>query len=261
MSNYRIVIIGAGNVGYQLAWHLHNAGQSIVQVFSRHLPAAEFIGNLMDIPCTNEVKEITKDADVYLMSVKDDAVAEVASQLSLNDKVIAHTSGSVSKEVLKTVSNNYGIFYPLQTLSRHVSVDFSAIPICLDASNEKTYEILSEVASSLSTKIIKVDEQKRLAIHVAAVFANNFTNHLFALAEIILEQNDLSFEILKPLIQETVRKIQNHVPIHVQTGPAMRNDENTIRKHLEFLQDQEAEIYRMLTESIKNLQHHQSEVN
>lgn len=253
MNAYKIVIIGSGNVGYQLAWHLHNSGHQIVQVFSRHLPSAKWIGNLMDIPCTDSYREIDQEADIYLVTVKDDAIGEVASQLKLNDQVIAHTSGSVPGSVLKDVSKNFGIFYPLQTLSRNVSVDFSVIPICVDASNAHTLAILRDLASSLSSKIIEVNDEQRFAIHVAAVFANNFTNHLFSISQMILERSGLSFEIFKPLISETVRKIQNHDPLNVQTGPAVRRDHKTIENHLEYLKHDGrfAEIYKMLSDDIQ----------
>lgn len=253
MAFYKIVIIGSGNVGYQFAWHLHNAGHEIIQVFSRHLPSAKWIGNLMDIPCTDQFSEITLDGDIYLMTVKDDAIEEVASHLRLKDKVVAHTSGSVPLKVLQEVTDNYGIFYPLQTLSRNVSVDFVTIPICIDASNEKTLDVLKDLAATLTGKIIEVDDAKRFAIHVAAVFANNFTNHLFSISQMILEESGLSFEIFKPLINETVRKIQNHDPLNVQTGPAVRHDEHTIAMHIEYLKKDPAfaEIYRVLTDDIQ----------
>jgi len=253
MSNYKIAILGAGNVGYQLTWHLNNTGHQIVQVFSRHLPSAKWIGNLMDIPCTTKISEITHDADIYLIAVSDDSVAEVAKELHLGNKVVAHTSGAVPMQILEGVSENYGIFYPLQTLSRNISVDFSVIPICLNGVNEYTTKILKDLGSSLTNKIVIVNDEHRLAIHVAAVIANNFTNHLFSISQMILEKSGLSFEILKPLINETVRKIQNHDPLNVQTGPAIRHDEETIKKHLQFLSEDGRfeEIYRILTEDIQ----------
>jgi predicted short-subunit dehydrogenase-like oxidoreductase (DUF2520 family) len=256
MAGYKIVILGAGNVGYQFAWHLHNSGHQIVQIFSRHLPSAKWIGNLIEIPCTDKYDEITQDGEIYLLTVKDDAIPEVCSQLRLQHQVIAHTSGSVSMKVLEGVSENFGIFYPLQTLSRNVSVDFGVIPFCVNASNEKSFLMLNDLAGTLTNKIIRVDDEKRLAIHVAAVFANNFTNHLFSISQVLLERNGLSFEIFKPLINETVRKIQNHDPLNVQTGPASRNDEQTIEKHLQFLKDDPgfAELYRLFTEDIQRLQ-------
>ncbi|MBK6483082.1 MAG: DUF2520 domain-containing protein [Chitinophagaceae bacterium] len=253
MKSYKIVIIGSGNVGYQMAWHLHNAGHQIIQVFSRHLPSAKWIGNLMDIPCTDSYSEISQEADIYLVTVKDDAISDVAEQLKLNGQVIAHTSGSVPGSVLKNVSDNFGIFYPLQTLSRNVSVDFSTIPICVDASNAATLHILRDLGGTLTGKIIEVNDEQRFAIHVAAVFANNFTNHLFSISQMILEQSGLSFEIFKPLINETVRKIQNHDPLNVQTGPAVRRDNLTIENHLEYLKKDGrfAEIYKVLTADIQ----------
>jgi len=255
MSSYKIAILGAGNVGYQLTWHLNNSGHEIVQVYSRHLPSAKWIGNLMDIPCTTSISEITKEADIYLIAVNDDSVAEVSRELKLSDKVVAHTSGAVPMNILEGVSTNYGIFYPLQTLSRNISVDFSVIPICMNGVNDYTRNILKDLASSLTNKVVIVDDEKRLAIHVAAVIANNFTNHLFSISQMILEKSGLSFEILKPLINETVRKIQNHDPINVQTGPAVRHDEKTIQLHLDFLKqdDRFAEIYRVMSEDIQKL--------
>jgi len=255
MSSYKIAILGAGNVGYQLTWHLNNSGHEIVQVYSRHLPSAKWIGNLMDIPCTTSISEITKEADIYLIAVNDDSVAEVSRELKLSDKVVAHTSGAVPMNILEGVSTNYGIFYPLQTLSRNISVDFSVIPICMNGVNDYTRNILKDLASSLTNKVVIVDDEKRLAIHVAAVIANNFTNHLFSISQMILEKSGLSFEILKPLINETVRKIQNHDPINVQTGPAVRHDEKTIQLHLDFLKqdDRFAEIYCVMSEDIQQL--------
>jgi len=255
MSSYKIAILGAGNVGYQLTWHLNNSGHEIVQVYSRHLPSAKWIGNLMDIPCTTSISEITKEADIYLIAVNDDSVAEVSRELKLSDKVVAHTSGAVPMNILEGVSTNYGIFYPLQTLSRNISVDFSVIPICMNGVNDYTRNILKDLASSLTNKVVIVDDEKRLAIHVAAVIANNFTNHLFSISQMILEKSGLSFEILKPLINETVRKIQNHDPVNVQTGPAVRHDEKTIQLHLDFLKqdDRFAEIYRVMSEDIQKL--------
>jgi len=248
----KIAILGAGNVGYQLAWHLNNTGHQIVQVFSRHLPAAKFLGNLMDIPCTDKIEEITKDADVYLLTVNDDSIEPLVKQLHLGDKVIVHTSGTVPMNVLDKVSTNYGIFYPLQTLSRNVSVNFDVIPICLNASNEHTKNILIELAKTLSNRFVEVDDEKRLAIHIAAVFANNFTNHLFSVSQMILEKTGLSFEIMKPLINETVRKIQNHDPLNVQTGPAIRHDDRTIERHLKFLEeDGFAPLYKILSDDIQ----------
>lgn len=256
MSNYKIAILGAGNVGYQLTWHLNNSGHTIVQVYSRHLPSAKWVGNLMDIPFTSDMAALTREADIYLIAVNDDSVADVATQLKLGDKVVAHTSGAVPMDILHGVSRNYGIFYPLQTLSRNISVDFSVIPICMNGVNDHTREILKDLATALTRQVVIVDDDKRLAIHVAAVIANNFTNHLFSISQLILERNGLSFEILKPLINETVRKIQNHEPLNVQTGPAVRHDEDTILKHLGFLSSDERfrEIYDLMSRSIREME-------
>ncbi|MCS6991012.1 MAG: DUF2520 domain-containing protein [Chitinophagales bacterium] len=257
MQPVAVTIVGAGNVGYHLAWHLHNAGQRIVQVFSRHLPAARWIGTLLDVPYTDRLEDINQESEIYLISVKDDAISEVVTRLRLPEKIVAHTSGTVPMDVLQPVSRRYGIFYPLQTLSRNISVDFSSIPFCINGSDEYTYERLRTLASCLTRKVVRINDQQRLAIHVAAVFANNFTNHLFAIAQRILESHGLSFEILKPLIHETVRKIQNHPPLNVQTGPAIRGDVQTIARHIEFLRNMDgfSSLYEQLSHSIERMQH------
>ncbi len=252
MNQFQVCIVGAGNVGYQLAWHLHYAGHRITEVFSRHLPAAKRVGVLLDIPYTDRLDALSNKADIYLISVKDDAITEVVSKLHLPGKVVAHTSGTVAMELLSSVSEHYGIFYPLQSLSQHISADFSTIPFCISGSDDFCVHQLRTLASSITNHIVQVNDEQRLAIHVAAVFANNFSNHLFAVADAILHENGLSFEILKPLIKETVRKIQNHHPLSVQTGPALRNDLSTISRHLQFLENHEnrMRIYQALTNSI-----------
>jgi predicted short-subunit dehydrogenase-like oxidoreductase (DUF2520 family) len=258
MQEIRVAILGAGNVAYQLAWHLHNAGHVIVQIYSRHIQQGKFIANLMDTTYTDRLDQLTPDADVYLLCVNDDSIAGLASRLQLGSKLIAHTSASVPISALKDCSSNFGIFYPLQTLSKNVSVDFANIPIVIDGSNAESKTRLEQLASSLSRHIIYADDEKRLAIHVAAVFANNFTNHLYAIAQMILEKENLSFDILKPLLSETVRKVQHHAPLKVQTGPAERQDVHTLEKHLNYLKidGRFAEIYKLLSDEIARYHPH-----
>ncbi|MBA3648423.1 MAG: DUF2520 domain-containing protein [Chitinophagales bacterium] len=252
MKKYRIVMLGAGNVGFQLACHLRNNGQHILQVFSRHL-SATWNSTLRDIPFTKKISEIEQDGDIYLIAVKDDAIKEIIPKLFLPDKIVAHTSASIPMDILSSVTKNYGVFYPLQTISKNISLDFSAIPICFDAANKPTLEVLKKLAHLLSKTVVEINDDKRLAIHVAAVFANNFSNHLFSIAQEILMKNNLSFDILKPLIRETIRKIETHNPNEVQTGPAARNDEDTINRHLEFLNHDEQlmNLYRLMTTDIQ----------
>lgn len=252
LKHHKIAIIGYGNLGFHLANHLSEAGHSITQVFTRDKSRTRV--SKFKIDFINDLKLLNHDADVYLLSVKDDALAEVASQISLKGKIVAHCSASMEKEVLKKCSTNFGVFYPLQTFSRNVEVDFKNIPILIEGANKKTVSVLKEIASSLSDEVMEVNEQQRLAVHVAAVFANNFSNHLFSVAEEILNKEKISYRILLPLIEETVRKIKEHSPSEIQTGPAKREDKKTIQKHLKYLSGNKnlKELYEVLTEKIKS---------
>lgn len=244
----RIVIIGSGNV----AQHLISAFKKsqdieIVQVFSRKK-------NLDDklIPperVTNDIYTI-KEADLYIISVTDNAITEVSGNLSLRDKLVVHTSGTTSMDILND-KNRKGVFYPLQTFTKGKEVDFKEIPICLEAQNEEDYILLQKVAKSISEKAIKISSEQRKAIHVSAVFVCNFVNHLYQIGNEICLQNNIPFEILHPLIEETADKIKSLSPIEAQTGPAKRNDTETINAHLNFLSNEtQKEIYKLLTKSI-----------
>ncbi len=242
---YKISVIGYGNLGFHLVKHLQNAGHKIVQIYSRKKTESGFI---------HDLSEVNSDADVYFLSVKDDVVKDVAKHISVKGKIIAHCSASVEKEVLSGCSENFGVFYPLQSFSKNTETSFKNIPILVEGVNEKTTSVLKEIAFSLSEKVIEVSAQQRLAVHVAAVFANNFSNHLFSVAEEILKKENISFDVLIPLIEETIRKVKTHSPAETQTGPAIRGDEQTIQKHLAYLSENKElqKLYSLLTERIKN---------
>lgn len=247
----RISVIGAGNVATQLALALKKAGHEIIEILNRNHEAGDTLARAVGAPFNSDFSNAA-DADVYLIAVKDDAIADVATQLKKTDKILAHTSGSKSQELLRTATDNYGIFYPLQTMTRKSVVDFKTVPLLIEAANSDTAKILLELASSISKNVHSIDEQQRQWIHVAAVFANNFTNHLYGISESILQQNGLAFDILKPLILQSVMNIQSQSPSELQTGPAARNDLQVIDKHLMLLSDQERlqKVYRILTDSI-----------
>lgn len=247
----RITIIGAGNVATHLALALKKAGHEIVQIYNRSNDAGQELAYTVGAKFTSDVAELI-NADVYVIAVKDDAIEEVAKQLKGKGQVLAHTSGTRSKDVLKAAGNAYGVFYPLQTLSRQTKVDFRYVPILVEGNNEAVTAKLLELASSISDNVHKVDEQQRQWIHIAAVFANNFTNHLFTLSEGILKDKGLTFDILRPLIFKSIQNLQEHSPAAIQTGPAARNDQQTIQKHLELLKGDKNlhDLYELLTNSI-----------
>jgi len=181
--------------------------------------------------------------------VSDNAISSLSSKLNLKDKLVVHTSGSVSMNELQSTSNK-GVFYALQSFSKEQEVDFSTIPICIEAESKKDLDLLEILAKSISKKIYHINSNQRKSLHVAAVFVNNFTNHLYHIGNEICEENKIPFKILQPIIQETATKIVTLSPFEAQTGPAKRNDTETIKKHKAMLTANQQEIYTLLTKSI-----------
>lgn len=226
-----VLLVGNGNV----ATHLHNAflqadEVNVTQISSRKL---------------NHVPE----ADITIIAVSDDAIAEISSKI--NNSFVVHTSGGCAIDELKNHTQK-GVFYMLQTFSKDKIVDFSEVPFCLEAQNQKDLQLLEKLAKSIGTKIFTIDSMQRKALHVAAVFVNNFTNHLYKIGNDICREHKVPFEILHPLIQETAHKIKTLPPEKAQTGPAIRNDTTTIKNHLDLLNRNQEKIYKILTKSIQN---------
>jgi len=248
-----VVLLGSGNVATHLALALKAIGENITQVFSPNLINAKTLAKKVGSEAINSFSEVERNADLYIISVKDDAIAEVAGNLKGIDGLVVHTSGTTDLKVLSSTVKHAGVFYPLQTFSKSKDVDFKMIPLCLEATDDMQLEILKQLANRLSTKVYQLDGEKRKVLHLAAVFACNFTNHLYALANDLLTNRDLDFDIIRPLIAETADKVMVDLPRNVQTGPALRNDESTINKHLTMLADlpELQEIYITLSNSIK----------
>jgi predicted short-subunit dehydrogenase-like oxidoreductase (DUF2520 family) len=246
----RITLIGSGNVAQHLIKAFSKSeAVEIVQVFSRK---KETLASLIDyVKIVNDFEDL-KEADLYIITVSDNAISEVSQQLPFNNQLVVHTSGAASIETLDD-KNRKGVFYPLQTFSKNKDIDFSVIPICLEAENTFDFRILETVAKSISNAVFPINSEQRKALHVAAVFVNNFTNHLYQIGQEICEENQVSFEILKPLIQETAEKIKTLDPIDAQTGPAKRHDSSTIETHLNYLtKENQKNIYKILTQSIQH---------
>lgn len=246
----RITIIGSGNV----AQHLIKAFSAsslveIVQAFSRK---KEALSHLLDSDKIVTEFSALKSANLYIISVSDNAIAEVSSQLPFENQLVVHTSGTTSIDVLDS-KNKKGVFYPLQTFSKSKEVDFSIIPICLETEDQIDYTILEDAAKSISNAVFSISSEQRKALHVAAVFVNNFTNHLYQIGQEICEEHQVPFEVLKPLIQETAEKIKILDPVDAQTGPAKRHDSVTTDAHLNFITNEnQKNIYKILTQSIQH---------
>jgi predicted short-subunit dehydrogenase-like oxidoreductase (DUF2520 family) len=243
-----IVIIGSGNVAQHLITAFLQSNEiELIQVFSRQKESVSHL--ISSDKIVSEYEEI-KDADLYLIAVSDNAIADVSTKLPFENRLVVHTSGSMPMEILDS-KNRRGVFYPLQTFTKNKPVDFKEIPICLEAENEKDFKTIETVAKTISSVVQSISSEQRKALHVAAVFVCNFVNHLYKIGNEICEENQLSFELLKPLIIETAQKIIHLSPENAQTGPAKRNDSETINTHLNFLSDEnQKEIYKLLTKSI-----------
>jgi len=258
MSNtLKITVIGAGNVGTHLALRFSELGFPVQQIFSRTQTKAKRLADQVKAKHCNDLKEIENTADVYIIAVHDDAIETVAKALAKQlepTKVVAHTSGSTSVQTISSYFENYGIFYPLQTFTKGIRPDFTTLPICINGGNQNTLEQLKAIANETSGNVYEITEEERQILHVTAVMVNNFTNRMLALAEEILDKEQISFEILKPLINETVNKIKGNKAADIQTGPAARGDEQTIERHMDYLSQfpEQKQIYRIMTESILN---------
>jgi predicted short-subunit dehydrogenase-like oxidoreductase (DUF2520 family) len=246
----KVVLIGSGNVAQHLiSSFVKNKAIDLVQVFSRQ---KESVSQLLDSQKIIENLVELVEANLYILAVSDDSIAEVSSQLPFENRLVVHTAGSVSINFLDQ-KNRRGVFYPLQTFSKNRTVNFSEIPICLETELDADFEILEKVAKALSNQVFKINETQRQALHVSAVFANNFVNHLYQISNAICTENNIPFEVLKPLILETANKVMSLSPSEAQTGPAVRNDTQSIERHLSFLTNEnQVKIYKILTQSIQD---------
>lgn len=244
-----VVFLGFGNVNSHLFEALHKQkGVRIKQVFNRNY--IKMISPFEHIPFTDDISEI-EDADVYIIGIPDDAISAFSESLPFQNRLVVHTSGGVSIDALSNKTRS-GIFYPLQTFSKQREVDFENIPICIEAENVDDLKLLRNLGEIISKNVTEISSEQRSKLHTAAVFVNNFTNYLYRIGSEILKEEDLSFDLLKPLIMETASKIETLSPEAAQTGPAKRNDIKTIEKHLSSLSNpQHKKFYKLFTEALK----------
>jgi predicted short-subunit dehydrogenase-like oxidoreductase (DUF2520 family) len=244
-----VTILGAGNV----ATHLYEAfksakGITIKQWYNRTYSDISSYANEVDT--TDDLSQL-KEAHIYIMAVSDDSIASLSRALPFENRLVAHTSGSVSIHDLDK-KNQRAVFYPLQTFSKDAELDFSDIPICIEVTEKENLQFMKDLAEALGCTSYKITTEQRQTLHLSAVFVNNFTNQLYRIAHEISDAKSINFDILKPLILETAKKVQAMSPYMAQTGPAKRNDKKTIKRHLKLLENEEHKaIYELLTTSIK----------
>lgn len=224
----------------------------VVQVYSRTEASAKRLAERLGCPFTTDIRSLVSDADLYVCALKDSALEEVLSKGDFRGKRLVHTAGSMRMAVLAPYAKRYGVIYPLQTLSKNKPVDFTRVPLFVEASDDETLAYLHGIASLISSTVYDVDSEVRGKLHLSAVFASNFSNHMYSLAYSLLEGSGLPFDVLLPLIDETARKVHTVPPKEAQTGPAVRYDENVINQHLRMLEEDArlAEIYKLVTADI-----------
>ena len=245
----KIVLLGAGNVGIHLCRALqNNEDLQLIQWYNRSLNSLE--KESVPFALTQNLNDII-EADLYIISVSDSVIPAISKALEGKKGIIAHTAGSISMEVLGA-HENHGVFYPLQTFSKQKEVDFNQIPLCLEANQQENLNLLKKVAQAIGGPVHLIDSAQRKALHVAAVFVNNFTNHLYSIGEELCNAQKVPFSVLQPLIAETADKIKHLPPSQAQTGPAARGDQKILEDHLQYLtKESHQKLYQLISASIQ----------
>ena len=254
----RFVFIGAGSLATHLSDAIKINGYSVIQIFSRTENSAKKLAKKLHTTYTTSTSEIKKEADIYIVALKDSAFQEVLPKIDFGDKLVVHCAGSLSISVLEKYAKNFGVLYPLQTFSKGREINFKKVPVFVEANSVENERLLLEIVQKISNSVSILSSDKRIYLHIAAVFACNFVNHFYTIASDILKTENMSFEVLRPLILETAAKVQVLEPHEAQTGPAIRFDENIISKHLKELKGKKNydELYNIISKSI--FEHHQN---
>jgi len=243
-----IILLGSGNVATHLGFALKNSNYNIVQVYSKSIENAKVLAKKLDVHFTNDLTKL-KSADLIIVSINDDAILSVLSQIK--NTAIVHTSGSIDLNIFKEKFINYGVFYPLQTFNKEVDVDVSEIPFCIEGNSLEFEKQLIEIAKAISNNVVKMNSHQRKQLHIAAVFACNFSNHMYSIADDLLAKKDIDFKILLPLIRKTITNLEGNRPKEVQTGPAKRKDAAIIQEHIATIKEKEIkELYQKITADI-----------
>ena len=256
----KVVILGAGNLATRLSLEMHRKGMRIAQVFSQTETSAKTLAKRLGAMPIVEVSAIDSDADLYIFALKDSILESVLKQMNTTAGLWVHTAGSVPMDLLTQYHDRCGVLYPLQSFSKAREVDFAVIPIFIEAQHVDDLKVVKKISGALTERVVELSSDKRKKLHLAAVFANNFTNHMYAQAATILEEEGLKFDYLVPLLDETASKIHEMHPIEAQTGPAIRYDESVIEKHIQMLTDQDSrDIYAIVSKSIHNMSDKENE--
>ncbi len=253
----RIVILGTGNVATRLAIAFHKTAYEVVQIYGRTPASTRKLAKQVDAKACTQLEKL-EPADLYVIAVKDDAIESLAKELSLIHTlapkgIIVHTSGTVSSQVLRKLGIAYGVLYPLQSLKKQVAIDFFHVPFGVTGDTIKTRKALHELARNLSKQTFIISDEQRMALHIAAIFANNFTHYMLVQAQQLCKEHKLDWRLLFPLIEHTFKQAKQADLAQLQTGPASRNDKKTLKAHDTFLKKQnksQEKVYRLMSEMI-----------
>lgn len=252
-NKIRVALAGAGNVATSLAVALRRAGADIVALWSRSEEAARLLGERIDVPYHTVLSEMP-ETDVVIISVTDSAIPAVAESIATKypNAVVMHTAGSVNIDVLRNAGcKRYAVLYPMQTFSKVRIVDFSAVSIFVEGACEDDLLVAEEIASLLTSKVYRVTSERRASLHLAAVFACNFSNAAYIMAAELLKKNGLPFDAMLPLIDETASKVHEVSPLEAQTGPAKRGDTIVMEQHAAMLDGDLKEAYELFSKYIQ----------
>lgn len=247
----KVVFVGAGNVATHLATELYRNSFDIIQVYSRTMESASALALQINAIPVTDTSSIDNSADLYVFSLKDSVLEDIVSQIPPNNGLWVHTAGSVPMDIFQKYALRYGVLYPFQTFSKAREIDWQKVPVFIEANKPGSLDILRDIAGKISGRVAELSSQDRKYVHLTGVFACNFTNHMYALSKLFLNQVNLPFDVSLPLIDETAAKVHILSPEDAQTGPAVRYDENVINKHLDLIEDDNIrQIYKLISENI-----------
>jgi predicted short-subunit dehydrogenase-like oxidoreductase (DUF2520 family) len=250
-SSFKICIIGSGNVAHFMGKKLLHSQHQVVQIVSPNIEHARKLAEELNCDYSDLLTKINPTVDVVILAINDDALKNVETNEVLKTKIVIHTAGAVSLKDIKQISNDVACIWPVYSISKNNLPSSNKIPLAVNFSSIDIKNTIMDIALAISSNVFLLTDEQKTVAHVSAVFANNFSNHLFAIAEKLLDKQQIPFEILMPLIKNTVEKLNNHSPFENQTGPAIRNDEKTIQKQLNLLTHEDKIIYETISKSIQ----------
>ncbi len=251
----KLILLGAGNLAWHLGTALKHAGYELIQVFSRSEGSAGRLAGRLGVEWTTDPGQLDREAGTIVFCVTDRAIPDLLQRLEFTgNPMLIHTAGSVPSDVFRGIASDYGVLYPLMTFSKERMVDFRTIPVCIEGNTPESLAELERMAGRITNRVLRVDSEDRKILHLAAIIASNFSNHMYHLSKDLLQTRGMDFSLLHPLIRETASKALEMDPASAQTGPASRNDREVILEHIDLLKGHPElqKLYTFVSDSITN---------